>query len=267
MELGVETLARSASRRRRHRAVLVVALGVVLAGSAAAWLAQSGTGGPTITPPAGASSGAVATVDATGLSGSITQSRGNAQIDEGVPVTKLLVANTYENQLRVHVAWTNGASAGSFLNGQDQISVGLYRPVSVTSSGGSCTSSGTLKVLDSTTTAGAVCVVLDPASNGSYSFNSATNTIMLSQSTLAGYLLPTNSASTSGSCPTDTGSQTVWCDPAGTTVDNTSGTPTNDQHALYVLASVLNPNNHSPQGQQPANGTLDFFVQADRTHS
>ncbi|MGH3008907.1 MAG: hypothetical protein ACRDLM_05800 [Gaiellaceae bacterium] len=268
MEVGAGSLVSNAARRRRHRAILLAALAIALAGSTGAWLATSGTGGPTITPPAGATGGVVATIDSTGLSGSITQSRGNAQVDDGLPVTKLLVANGYENQLRVHVTWTNGAEAGAFLHGQDQISIGLYHPVSVTSAGGSCTSANTLKVLDSTTTAGAVCVALDPASAGSFSFNSDTDTIMLSQSTLSGYLLPSDSAgSPSGSCPTDSAAQSAWCDPAGTTVDNTSGTPVNDQHALYVVASVLNPNNHSPHGQQPANGSLDFFVQADRTQS
>jgi hypothetical protein len=268
VELQAGSLASNATRRRRQRAILLAVLAVALAASTGAWLATSGTGGPSIQPPAGATGGVVATIDSTGLSGSITESRGNAQIDEGLPVTKLLVAGGYENRLRVHVTWTNGAEAGSFLNGQDQISTGLYYPVSVTSAGGSCTSANTLKVLDSTTTAGAVCVVLDPASAGSFSFNSATSTIMLSQSILSGYLLPTHSAgSPSGSCPTDNGARSTWCDPAGTTVDNTSGTPANDQHVLYILASVLNPNNHSPQGQQPASGSLDFFVQADRTQS
>lgn len=268
MELPAGSLASDVARRRRQRTFLLAALAVALAASTGAWLATSGTGGPTINPPAGATGGVVASVDSSGLSGSITESRGNAQVDEGLPVSKLLVAGGYENKLRVHVTWTNGAEAGAFLNGQDQISIGLYRPVSVTSTNGSCTSAGTLRVLDSTTTAGAVCVKLDPASAGSFSFNSATDTIMLSQSALSGYLVPTASAgSPSGSCPTDSGSQSVWCDPAGTTVENTSGTPTNDQHVLYVLASVLNPNNHSPQGQQPANGSLDFFVQADRIPS
>lgn len=268
MEIGGGSFAGNVVRRRRQRALLVTALGIALAASAGAWLAQSGTTGPSIAPPAGASGGVVATVDSSGLSGSITESRGNAQIDEGLPVTKLLAADGYENQLRVHVTWTNGASAGAFLNGQDQISIGLYYPVSVTTTNGSCTSANTLKVLDSTTAAGAVCVALDSPGSGSFNLNSSTSTLFLSQSALSGYMLPSSSASTpSGSCPTDTGAQSAWCDPAGTTVDNASGTPTNNQHVLYVLASVLNPNNHSPQGQQPANGSLDFFVQADRTQS
>lgn len=268
MEIRAGSLASNVTRRRRQRAILLSALGLALAASGGAWLAQSGTTGPSIAPPAGASGGVVATVDGTGLSGSITESRGNAQIDEGIPVTKLLAADGYENQLRVHVTWTNGASAGAFLNGPDQISVGLYYPVSVTTDNGSCTSADTLKVLDSTTTAGAVCVALDSPGSGSFNLNSSTSTLLLSQSALSGFVLPSSSAAApSGSCPTDTGAQSAWCDPAGTTVDNASGTPANDQHVLYVLASVLNPNNHSPQGQQPTSGSLNFFVQADRTQS
>lgn len=268
MELGSGSFASTVARRRKQRAFLVTVLGVALVASTGAWLATSGVSGPSINPPAGASGGVVATVDSSGLSGSITESRGNAQINEGVPVTKLLVADGFENQLRVHVTWTNGATAGSFLNGNDQISVGLYYPVSVTTTNGSCRSANTLKVLDSTSTAGAVCVALDSPGSGSFNLNSSTSTLLLSQSALSGFMLPGSSAgSPSGSCPTDTGAQSAWCDPAGTTVDNTTGTPTNDQHALYVLASVLNPNNHSPQGQQPSDGSLDFFVQADRTQS
>lgn len=277
MELRAGSLGQNAGRRRRHRAILLVALGVAFVASTAAWLATAGVTSPSITPPAGLpSSGAVADVDSTGLSGQVTQSNGNAQLDQGVPITKVIVANGYENKLRVSVGWTNAATAASFLNGKDQISVGLYYPVAVTTSSGSCSSSNALKVLDTQAetsaggTAGAVCVVLDPATSGSYSLNTATNTIMISQQTIAGYLTPSISATTSAGGPTSTcptyssGSPTAWCDPQGTVAD-TSGAPTHDQHVLYVLASVLNPANHVPPGQQASSGSLDFFTQVRGT--
>jgi len=265
MELSAVGLRRgTTNRRRRQRSILLVALAVTFIGSAGAWLAASGAFAPTISPPAGvpttgSSAGEVASVDSSALSGSVTQASGAAQLNDGVPVTRVIVADSYESKLRLTVAWTNATSAGSFLNGKDQISIGAYDPVSLPTSG-SCTS-GALKVTDSNVTGGEICVKLDTGASGSYSFNPDTHTLLLTQQTIGGSIRPAATVTSQATCST---SPTTWCDPPGSVVDNTIGTPTGNQHVIYVLASILNPANHAPHGLQSYTGSLSFFVQAKR---
>ncbi|HUY42365.1 MAG TPA: hypothetical protein VMU98_01230 [Acidimicrobiales bacterium] len=250
-----------ARRRRRQRAITVVAIGVIFLTSAGYWLGNSGVLGTTITPLAGTTNGAVASVSSSTLSGSVTQS---GHLTKGVPVSRITVATSYLDNatsgknIKITLAWTNAMTAT--LHGNDLVSVGLWYPVS-TSSNGSC-HSGTLYVADSGVSGGptGVCVVQDTAATGSSNVDTASGdaqqgSLMLSKAQIGGYLLPgTGFSGTIALCTADV-AQSTWCQPPG--IGDQSG---NTNRSLYVLAQVVNNGGNVPPGQQPSPGDFAFYT-------
>jgi len=251
-----------ARRRRRQRAIIIVAISVTFLASAGYWLDNSGVLGTTITPVAGSTGGAVAITSSSTLSGQITRG-GNLTV--GVPVSRIIVAKSYLDNtttgqnIRISLAWTNASTAT--LHGNDIVSMGLWYPVS-TSSTGSC-HTGTLFVADSTVALGAtggVCVEPDIAATGSSSVDTALGdpqrgTLILSKSQIGGFLVPGTGLSSSIALCTADASQTTWCQPPN--VGDQSG---DTNRTLYVLAQVVNNGGNVPPGQQPSPGDFTFFT-------
>lgn len=247
-------LRRRTSRRRRQRVLLLVALGIAAITAAVFYLDNSGSVGTTITPAAGTTNGAVASVVTSGLTGGTTS-------NTGLPVAKVVIAKDYVanatgQNVRIHVAWTNAVS--SPLNGHDVIGVGLYYPVTTITSSGTCPN-GTNTITDSGTIGnGKVCLKLDQAVTGKNVDTTSSDTyyglIPLAASLETGYLLPGTSPGTPSTCATDGTNSSSWCLLSGESTANT--------RTVYVLAQVLNPGGHAPPGQQPSPGQVTFFVRA-----
>lgn len=250
-----------AGRRRRQRTIVAVAIGVAFLASSGYWLDNSGILGTTILPVAGSSGGAVANVSSSSLDGTVTRS-GTTTV--GVPVSRIIVAKSYLDNsttgqnIKVSVAWTNASTAT--LHGNDVVSIGLWYPVS-TSTTGSC-HNGTLFVADNQVTGGptGVCVLPDTAATGGYNVDTASTsaqqgTLILSKASIGGYLVPgTGQPSTIALCAADA-SQSTWCQPPGV---GDQSLDTN--RTLYVLAQVVNNGGNVPPGQQPSPGDFSFFT-------
>ncbi|HVB50740.1 MAG TPA: hypothetical protein VND89_03230 [Acidimicrobiales bacterium] len=266
-----------ARRRRRRRAIIAVAVGVTFLASSGYWLDNSGVLGTTITPLAGASpTGSVATVSWSSLTGQVTS---GGVLTVGVPVSRIVVAKSYLNNtttgqnIRIDLAWTNAST--SVLHGNDIVALGLWYPVSTTTSSGSCGATGALFVADTdtqaTTTVGAgggVCALPDTAATGGLNVDTSTVTsdlqrgmLILSKASIGGYLMPGKAPpSTIGVCLPDAGQSTwAWCQPPGVGDQGTATIPITNA-TLYVLAQVVNNGGQVPPGQQVVPGTFNFFT-------
>lgn len=248
---AVAGLRRRSSRRRRQRALLLVAGAIAFAVSVAFYLGATGTSALTISAAPGNTNGNVANVITSGLSGGTT--KGNTT--SGLPIAKVVIAKDYVDNadgrnVRITVAWTN-ASNGA-LNGKDVIGVGLYYPVSTTSS----SSCGSYVVITDGSTN--VCLAQDTAVTGKHVDTGSGDTyhglIPMVASLQTGFFMPgTSPGSAPSNCATD-GTGSSWC--------LLSGESTASTRTMYVVANVLNPAGHAPPGQQPSPGDLSFFVRA-----
>jgi hypothetical protein len=241
-------LRQRTSRRRRQRALLLVAFAIACVTSVAFFLGSSGTGGPTISA-GGTTGGAVASVVTDGLSGGTTQ----GQVTSGLPVAKVIVAKDYVDNagknVRISLAWTNASN--SALNGKDVIGVGLYYPVATATT--SCDST-TVTITDNLTT---VCLKQDQLVTGRNVGSSApyVGLIPLAASLQTGFFIPgTSPGTTPSNCLANGIGSGSWCLLSGESTANT--------RTMYLIAQVLDPAGHAPPGQQPNPGALQFFVRA-----
>ena len=240
------------SRHRGLFAVLLIVCSFVLTG--AFWLGGSGTAGPSITPLAGSSDGAVAAV--TAMTSSVSRSSGGALLQTGVALSKIVVAASASNGIAVNVAWTNVSAAVRVLNNPNaQISIGLYHPIHT----GNCVSASTsvdaplVNITDTDSTA--LCGALDQAATGSASV-SPTGKLLLAPTVVGGTLTPALDGSGAiSACAAAANDNGGWCQPASISDSN--------QRALFVVASIVTPGT-IPQGQQADLSTLDFFTSVRR---
>jgi hypothetical protein len=237
------------SAAKRRRALAFAAVAVAFLTTSTYWLAAAGSSNFTIGAPAGlAADGSVADVQT--MSATVTRSNGSAYKETGKTIAKLKIAKDYTSDLRISIVWTNPVNAAKVLNNPNaQITIGLYRPVSLKGAG-ACSTAGALVVTDGATT---FCTLRDGGATGSGSVSSS-GELLIAKENLAGFLSPTISAASASSCVTDTGAPTAWCQPSTDYV-------TASERLLYVIASITVPGG-IPQGQQNEVGTLDFYVQA-----
>lgn len=246
------------SRRRRRRALAITALAASIAVSLAAYrLANSGATGAEINVLPGSTNGAVAVV--TPLSSEVTRPNGGAQLDAGVALERVAVAQSAASHLQLLVAWTNVKEAVKVFNNPNvQISIGLYHPIH----SGVCTSEDTEsnkgkevdapRVTITDTDSKTLCGALDEGAKGSASV-SKTGKLLLAKSIVGGYLDP--SIAGKAALKECTATKEEWCQPKTVTDEN--------QDALYLVASIVTPGG-IPQGQQSQAGSLNFFAHAKR---
>lgn len=217
------------------------------------FLADTGTTTLSIQTPAGlAPDGKLTAV--TAMSSSFTRPEGNAQLQAGVALERLVVAGGYENRVKLDVSWLDPQDAGQVLNNPNsQFYVGVYHPIHT----GVCTSGQNNSVGDTAAT------ITDPTlddGSGGHVFcgqldSTATGTIVnagkmiLSRTQLGGFLMLT--ATAPASPPTCTGTGSTWCNPA-------SGLSAG-QLVAWLGFTIVTPGG-KPVGQQNNVSQLDFYV-------
>lgn len=248
-------MAHSTKAKRRRALALTGGALAVVAAVGTFMLGGTGSSSPAIKELPGANSGAVAQV--TELASSVTRTKGAAQLDAGVALDRLLVAEEASDHIDVSTSWTNVQEAAKvLLNPNAQLSVGLYHPIHT----GQCTAtdneSNRGKEVDAPrvtiedTNKEDLCGALDEGSKGSATV-SETGKLLLSKGLIGGYLRPSLSGEKLSACAA-TG--TSWCKPA------TAG---EHQAALYLVASIVTPGG-IPQGQQAQASTLAFYTKVKR---
>ena len=242
-------MTKRARSRRRRRALLVLALAGSLVATGGAWLADTGTTTLNIQPAPGlASDGKVASI--TPLSSSFTRPNGNAQIQAGVAIDKIEIAQGFATSVKLDLAWLNPGDAAQVLNNPNaQIHVGLYYPIYT----GTC-ASGESASVDSqraTITDGAtLCTRLDASATGAIVDNGK---MILHFTQLSGFIRPGTADPTPTECTSST-ENTTWCAPAGLGAS---------KNVLYVAATIATPGG-KPAGQQNNVSSLEFFTRVDR---
>lgn len=259
MELSSTVITRPSRRRRQTFALVAIAV-AILASVAAFGLANTGNSEAEIKPLPGSEGGAVAVV--TAMSSKVTRPNGGAQLNTGVALARIAVAQAAASHIRVNVSWTNvqEVSGGILGNPNSQISIGLYHPIH----SGECTSSdkesnkgkeiAAPRVTIEDTNAEKLCGALDEASTGS-STVSAEGKLLLTKTLIGGFMEP----SIAGKAALNACSATAeaWC--------HTETVKDENQDPLYLVASIVTPGG-IPQGQQSVAGSLKFFVNVKRLH-
>lgn len=234
------------TRTRRLKRVLgfvVVAVFAVTAGTFA--LADSATVTLSVSPPGGVSgSGRVA--DFTPTNVTFTRPQGNAQIQAGLTVGRILVAKGYASSLRVDAAWLDPNDAAQVLNNPNvSVWIGLYYPIYQ----GTCTSGHANEVSDTRATmtydSTDYCTALDASATGSLV---AGGKLILSRQLVSGSLRATADDTAAVACTTNS-SNASWCRPSGIATD---------QNLEFVGATIVTPGG-KPQGQQHNVTDLQFF--------
>jgi hypothetical protein len=241
--------------RARRRLLALAAVGVSLAGTSGAYLADSALTVPVISvAPGTPASGALAEV--TPMSPSVTDGQG---LQVGVALARVTLASASLNQVRIEVDWTSATITPRVLHNPNvQISVGIYHTVH----SGACNTnvkSTTEPIVNITDTNSATyCAVLDEATTGTL-VNPSNGKMLLSKNAIGGTLLPqATSSGTAAACAASAAAETLsdtWCNPTSVTNANS--------RALFVVASILTPGG-VPQGQQPTLTTMSFYVNARR---
>lgn len=217
------------------------------------FLADTGTTTLSIQTPTGLAAGGKLTA-VTAMSSSFTRPQGNAQLQAGVALERLVVTGGYENRVKLDMSWLDPQDAGQVLNNPNsQFHVGVYHPIHT----GVCTSGQDNQVGDTAAT------ITDATMNdgsGGHVFcgrldSTATGTIVnsgkliLSRTQLGGFLMLT--ATAPGSPPTCTSTGSTWCNPA-------SGLAAG-QLVAWIGVTIVTPGG-KPVGQQNTVSQLDFYV-------
>lgn len=232
--------------RRARKALAVTAISVSFLGSAVYWLATAGDGTLAIAAAPGLNAaGEIA--DITPVASALTQSTGNAQLQAGKVIAKADVAKDFTDRMKISIAWTNPKRSSGVLNQNGQISFGIYYPVSTASSGcsGNVNGQAKLAIVDGTT----FCGGLDSSAKGSPTVS--TGRLLLSNSSIAGWIGTTVDATSPAPCGADSGSAATWCQPGGLHAN---------KRRIYVVAAIQNPASKVPPGQQQNVSDLSFFV-------
>lgn len=192
----------------------------------------------------------------TALGGSITRPNGNATIQAGVLVGRVLLANGYGNRIKLDFSWLDPQDASEVLtNPNAQIYVGLYHPVSRPSTGAGCgaLSPSVAQPFANITDNGIAgvtgtdqwCAKVDTAATGSMT---TSGKLIISRTSLAGYLKSSLDDSAAPTCPTG-GTTGPWCHPSGLDAS---------QNVLWVTMTIVTPGG-KPAGQQNNLSSLSFF--------
>lgn len=248
-------MTRSSKAKRRRVLALTAAALALVAAVGTFMLGGTGSSSPSIKELPGANSGAVAQV--TELSSSVTRSVGAAQLEAGVALDRLLVAEKAAEHIQVSTAWTNVPEAAKvLLNPNAQLSVGLYHPIHT----GECTATDNEsnkgrevdapRVTIEDTNKEKLCGALDEGAKGSATV-SATGKLLLSKGLISGFLRPSINGESLSACAA-TG--TEWCKPTS------AG---EHQAALYLVTSIVTPGG-IPQGQQAQASSLNFYTKVKR---
>ncbi len=242
-------------RWRRRLALLAGA--ITLAATTGAWLASTGTVAVPIAPVAGMpASGLVA--DVTPMTAVIQHRDGGSQYDKGLTVARITVASAYAARLRVIIAWTNSSNARHLLgNANAYIKVGIYHPVSMSTSGnssGPCSAHDRdapyASIYDSQLGTGtSICVALDATVTGTAA-QLDEGKLLLSRKQISGILEPGIPAPASALSTTCTTTTSPWC----------QAYPAPGQAVYYVVAELFSPGD----GGLPDHiGGLNFYVKAN----
>jgi hypothetical protein len=243
--------ARVLTRKRRALALVVLA-GVTLATVGSFSLADSGTSTTSIVPESNLPNGKA--VDVTTLSSAITRPNGNATIQAGVLVGRVLLTKGYGNRIKLDFAWLDPNSAAQVLNNPNvQIYVALYHPVSKTVSGGCGPISPTVadpfaNITDNVPGTGGsavYCARVDVAASGSLMI---AGKLVITKSNVSGFIKSSLNDASAPTCP-GSGTTDVWCHPSG--LDAT-------QNVLWVAMTIVTPGG-KPAGQQNNLNNLSFY--------
>jgi hypothetical protein len=238
------------TRIRRRRVLAVLALAGAAAATSVFFLADTGTTTLSVATPPGLS-GSGNLTDVTAMSSSFTRPQGNASIQAGVALERLVIAQGFENRVKIDVSWLDPQDAGDVLNNPNaQIYVGVYHPIHT----GSCTSgaNGSLDdtaatITDSTLTPTTYCAQLDASAAGTI-VNAGK--LILSRTQLGGFITTSATAPSPTTCAS-TGS--AWCLP-------TSGLSAG-QSVAWLGFTIITPGG-KPVGQQNNVSQLDFYVRS-----
>ena len=254
---GPSSGRRAAGRGRR---LLLVGLAGVLAWTGVSFMAGAGSTAPPVSVVPGASaSGAVAEVRP--LTDTVTSSTGHAFVQNGVKFARVDVAATYQDKLRVTMAWQNPTEfARNTGTTAWQIRLGLYYPVRT----GTCTNADPGQAVSVTLSAGESYTSGTPQTFCAYRDTTATGpgvitagddrgTQLLASDWLLGVLRPHSVASGSAACAsTGTGDA---CVPAGLGPD---------KRTFFLLGSLLNAGGKTPPGQVDSLLGIRLFVRATK---
>lgn len=198
--------------------------------------------------------------DITPMTASLVGRNGGAQLDLGINVARIAVAPSYANRVRITIAWVNASRAHEILgNANAYVLLGVYRPVSMSSSGsssGPCSSHGSDPILSSSSiyddqlgTTMPICVVLDQNATGT-SAQLETGKLLLSRTQVSGFLEPSVLAPTSALNVACTSVESAWC--------QAFSSP--GQAVYYIVATLVAPGG----GKIPSGvGNLEFYVRAN----
>ncbi|HVH50947.1 MAG TPA: hypothetical protein VM690_02290 [Gaiellaceae bacterium] len=254
---GLELIPRRSTAKVLRRLLVVGAAVAAAVTTGLFFLGSSGTGGLSISAPAGLpASGNVA--DVTTMSSNVTRTNGAALLQTGVTIAKINVAESYSAKIRVEISWNNVNNAATLLNNPNtQISIGIYHAIHTGNCVGTAGATTTAPLINLTDTdSNTYCVSLDQTATGSPSV-SATGKLLLAKNLIAGNLNPIQDLSGAEiACAANVANDNdVPCQPAGVTDAN--------QRALFVIASLTTPGT-VPVGQQASVGSLSFFVRVRR---
>lgn len=236
------------TRIRRRRVLALLALAGAAAATSVFFLADTGTTSLSVGTPPGLSAGGKLT-DVSSMSSSFTRPEGNASIQAGVALERLVIAQGYEDRVKVDISWLDPQDAGDVLNNPNaQIYVGVYHPIHT----GSCTSGNdgsvgdtAATITDSTLTPTTYCAQLDTSAAGAI-VNAGK--MILSRTQLGGFITTSATAPSPTTCAS-TGS--AWCLP-------TSGLAAG-QSIAWLGFTIVTPGG-KPAGQQNNVSQLDFYV-------
>lgn len=258
MEPSTQALTHPSRRRRRALAACAVALAVAVS-IAAFRLGNTGNGSLGISPLPGSNNGEVANI--TSMSSKVTRSNGGAQLQTGIAIDRVAVAQAAANHLKLAVSWTNAQEGGQVLNNPNaQLSIGLYHPIHTGECTGATEKAATkgkeveapyVNITDEEGAKQKLCGMLTEA-GGSASVSSG-GKLLLAKNLIAGYIAP--SLEGKASLPACEAATVEWCQPESVTEVN--------QDVFYMVASIVTPGG-IPQGQQEQVGSLKFFVNAKR---
>lgn len=249
--------ARATSKKARALAVLVVA-GAAIWAVSSFYLADTGSNTVNIQPASNLGNGSP--FQLTSISSTVTRPNGNASIQAGVAIARVVMVKGYGNRLKVDVAWLDPRDSSQVLNNPNaQIYAGLFHPVA---QGTSCTPaspsvSDTQATITDDLGAGNVqyCTEIDPGATGSMMIkDTGTSKLALSPTNISGYIASSLSDSSTIDC-TATNNDT-WCHP--TALAASGGF---NYNVVWLVLTIVTPQG-KPAGQQNNVSSLSFFTQA-----
>lgn len=251
-------IARAHITKRKMRALAFLAVaGVALYTISSFFLADTGASTLNIQPPAGLASDGKA-YQFTSLSSSISRPNGNATIQAGILLGRVVMAAGYGSKLKVDVAWLDPNDASQVLNNPNiQIYAALYHPIAQGNAACGSTSPDVADALIDVTDAGipgltgssSFCAHVDDTASGSMVTG---GNLILSPNSLAGFVKASkdDSSATGTACTATVPGADTWCHPTGLNAN---------QNVLWVALTIVTPGG-KPAGQQNNLSSLSFYT-------